>query len=196
MVDTDRVFRGCGIVVVVLAAVVCTAAVALVAGLHYALRPADVEGDSRSPELRSARAAAIAQQHRALATLFAGAPVLAESIEDRCDPDVGMGGGRGFTSCFREVVRYVAVDDDRGRSSRPWVDTGQRGVSVRTGWTERPTVPPVGRDFDRGVASPRYDNQVILEERPVDRAAVYREAYGEHRYVVAVTVHTRYYPPT
>jgi len=179
--------RGFGIVMASAVVLVCAAETTMAIGLHFAFRPADVEGEAGSAEVKAARAATIAAQNKTFAALLGDAPVLAESVEDRCDSDMGMIGTKAYVSCYREVVRYLARDDDRLKAARD--------ESVRTEWTERPTVPAVYRDFERGIATPQYDGQVIFEDKPIDKAGLYRTAYAKHRYVVALTLHTQYHPP-
>lgn len=181
--DGRRVGNALGIVVASLAALVCLSALALVIGLHYALEPPDVAGEAHSAEVTAARTAAITAQDKTFATLLAGTPVLAESVEDRCEADHGMIGGKGYVSCSRRVIRYVAYDRKVAGAE-----------DVKTEWSERPEIPSVHRDFDRGIATPQYDNQVIFADKPVDKAAVYRAAYTKHRYVAAMMIDTQYYP--
>lgn len=179
--------RGFGIVMATLVVLVCAAETTVAVGLHFAFRPADVEGEAGSAEVKAARTATITAQNNTFAALLGDTPVLAESVEDRCDADGGMIGSKAHVSCYREVVRYLGRDDDRLKVTRD--------ESVRTEWTERPTVPPVYRDFERGIATPQYDQQVIFEDKPIDKAALYRAAYAKHRYVAAITLHTQYHPP-
>jgi hypothetical protein len=198
VVDATRVARAFGIVVLSLVAVLSVAVLALVIGLHFALQPPDVEDEAHSSEAQAARAHITAVQDATLAAFAAKAPgatSLATSIEDACSSsEVGMAALKAHVSCSRTTVRYLAVDGDRTRLQSTWDRTADDTVDVKIEWTERPTPPPVYRDFDRGMTRPAYDGQVMLAETPVDKAKLYHDAYARHRYVVALSVGTYYYP--
>jgi len=149
--------------------------------------------------------------------------LLATSIEDRCESGSAFFGQRPSVRCSRSVVRYLGINGafavrqqswDRALKAAGWRsdDAGPTAVptappvtvyyrsaapdliQVRLEWTERPRTPDAYRDFDRGSHPPAYAREGYLADQPVDKIAVYQQAYAHNRYVVAVGTVTYYFP--
>jgi hypothetical protein len=61
-------------------------------------------------------------------------------------------------------------------------------------WHSRPAAPTPVSDFEKGIPSKNYKDYLTLEQRPVDLAVLYRDAYARHRYVVEIRLLDPYYP--
>jgi hypothetical protein len=151
------------------------------------------------------------------------ASVRATSVEDRCESSSAIFSRR--VSCFRSVVRYLGINGaltqrqqtwDRALTAAGWLRNettpapahadvsylsatpgppGPLQVQVWIEWTERPGMPAVNNDFDRGRHEPTF-GWVNLTEQPVDKIAVYQQTYPHYQYVVAVRTVAYYYPTT
>lgn len=215
MGKSDRIVRAVLAGVTGLAALVALAGIVLVAGLHVALRPPELEDELRSDAFRAESTATVALQTEAIAAVATAAPGATElgtSVVDSCHLDAGFQAVRQYVACTRQVVRYLGLDGDPPRARREWSraltaagwgcapdgefqceQPGEPRRAVGIVWAERPAPPPDTGARDLPAAG--VPGAVTLTGQLVDEAALYRVAYGRHRSVVALIIRTPYYPP-
>ena len=101
----------------------------------------------------------------------------------------------GTTAEERQQLRTQPAESIQANPlSRPHY--GDRPLDLRITWTSRPTMPDVYQDLQRGLRQPDSDEQIYLEQVPVDVAALARQTYGRYRYLVTVEAHVQYNPVT
>jgi hypothetical protein len=208
-------------VVVAVLVLVVTVPVVLIVGvgiwLHFAWAAPDIHQQIKSADFQQRHTAAIAGTDEATVTFFTTAPRgtrLADSVRDRCAATSDVFGAKPTTKCDRRVVVYLAFNGDLAAVQRTWsrnlAPTGWAGpeqpapatiqrFDSATGtalitWHTRPQIDRTVGDFERGVPETDYDHQVTLEQKPIDVADVYQDAYAQNRYLAEIAIDEAYYP--
>lgn len=202
-------------VILLVAAIPTVGIIAVSLWLRYDTSGPDVRKVTRSDSFRQQRAASVAVLDQNMAAFTGTAPHgtrLATEVLDQCGSAAAFFGERPAMTCERHVSVFLAFDGDLAALRRSWnrslaavawepSEDHPAGAyqqfsyryadspSVLLHWSTRGdtlTGPPAGD----------YTSEVTLEQQPVDMAALYRDAYAHHRYVVELSTSAQYYPRT
>ena len=190
---------------------------AILTYVHFAWAGPDVRQESKKAEAQRRHTSVASMMDRSLATVAGAAPHatrLASAIRDYCDNEVTSFGAKPQMRCSRTVTVYLAFDGDQAEVERAWAKslavadwtwsdsmiTYQRFGSRVAGypavvvtWSTRPQPPYVAGNFAKGTPDKDTHDQVTLEQRPVDVAKLYQDAYVRHRYVADLEMSDHYY---
>lgn len=202
-------------VILLIAAIPTVGIIAVSLLLRYDTTGPDVRKVTRSAPFRQQRAASVAVLDQNVAAFTGTAPKgtrLATEVLDQCGSGAAFFGERPAMTCERQVSVFLAFDGNlpalrrswnRSLAAVAWKPSEDRPAgadqqfsyqyadspSVLLQWSTRGDIPT-------GAPSGDYTSGVTLEQQPVDVAALYRDAYAHHRYVVDLTTSAQYYPRT